>query len=203
MTTDAAANKSRDKTRRCRHGYLTLFTAALMACTGSAVGQEAQVDAWEALQYFLGTWKGQESGVAGEGVGERCYALVMERNYIVAANTSTFEPQEANPEGEVHEDWAFFSYDKIRGKVVLREFHSEGFVNRYLLEEWDPQERRFVFESESIENLTEGWRARVTLTVHGENTFSETFELAAPGEEFESLLENQWSRSVNAVLGMK
>lgn len=201
MTTDAAANKSRDKTRRSRHGYLTLVTATLMACTGSAVGQEAQAEAWEALRYFLGTWKGRESGVAGEGVSERGYALVMDRNYIVAANTSTFEPQEANPGGEVHEDWAFYSYDKVRGKVVLREFHSEGFVNRYLLKDWNPQQRRFVFESESIENLTAGWRARVTLTIHGENSFSETFELAAPGKAFELLVENHWNRSVNVPGG--
>lgn len=199
MTTDAAANKSRDKTRRCRQGHLMLLTTVLVACTGSAVGQEAQTEAWEALRYFLGTWKGEETGSAGEGIGERCYATMMENNYIVAANTSTFEPQEANPEGEVHEDWAFFSYDKIRGKVVLREFHSEGFVNRYLLEEWDPEERRFVFESESIENLSAGWRARVTLTIHGENSFSETFELAAPGREYEPLFENHWNRSVNGA----
>ncbi len=119
----------------------------------------------------------------------------------MAANTSTFAPQAANPEGEVHEDWAFFSYDKIHDKVVLREFHSEGFVNRYLLENWDPRQRRFVFESEAIENLSAGWRARVTLTIVGENAFSETFELAAPGEDFELLLENHWSRSVNGAPG--
>ena len=127
--------------------------------------------------------------------------MVMDRNYIVAANTSTFEPQEANPEGEIHEDWAFYSYDKIRGKVVLREFHSEGFINRYSLEEWDSEARRFVFQSESIENLTAGWRARVTLTIHGENSFSETFELAAPGKEFELLIENHWNRRVNGPPG--
>jgi hypothetical protein len=201
MTTDATTEKSPDKTRRCRHGYLTLLSVTLMACTGSAVGQEAQAEAWEALQYFLGTWKGRESGVAGERVGERGYAMVMDRNYIVAANTSTFEPQEANPEGEIHEDWAFYSYDKIRGKVVLREFHSEGFINRYSLEEWDSEARRFVFQSESIENLTAGWRARVTLTIHGENSFSETFELAAPGKEFELLIENHWNRRVNGPPG--
>jgi hypothetical protein len=203
MTTDATAKRDPDKTRRHRRGHLTLSAVLLMACPGNAIGQEAQTDAWEALRYFLGTWEGRETGVAGNGVGERCYALVMERNYIVAANTSTFEPQEANPEGEVHEDWAFYSYDKVRDKVVLREFHSEGFVNRYLLKRWNPEQRRFVFESESIENLAEGWRARVTLTIHGEHVFNETFELAAPGEEFEILLENHWSRSVNGAPGTK
>jgi hypothetical protein len=203
MTGDATAKKHPDQTRRYRRCYLTLSAVLLMACPGSAIGQEAQTDAWEALRYFLGTWKGRETGVAGEGVGERCYALVMDRNYIVAANTSTFEPQEANPEGEVHEDWSFYSYDKLRDKVVLREFHSEGYVNRYLLKDWDPEQRRFVFGSETIENLREGWRARVTLTIRGENTFDETFELAAPGEEFKMLLENHWSRSVNGALSGK
>ena len=202
MSTDPAARTCQE-TRRLSWRYVVLSIFLLLAAPGNAIGQEAQTDAWEVLRYFLGTWKGRESGVAGDGVGERCYALVMERNYIVAANTSTFEPQEANPEGEVHEDWSFYSYDKVRDKVVLREFHSEGFVNRYLLKDWDPEQRRFVFESESIENLSEGWRARVTLMIRGENTFDETFELAAPGEEYERLLENHWSRSVNGALGGK
>jgi hypothetical protein len=178
-----------------------LSALLLIAWSGSAIGQGAQTDAWEGLRYFLGTWEGRETGVAGEGVGERCYALVMDRNYIVAANTSTFEPQAANPEGEVHEDWAFYSYDKLRDTVVLREFHSEGYVNRYLLKDWNADRRRFVFESEAIENLPEGWRARLTLTIHGEDVFEETFELAAPGKDFEMLLKNHWSRSVNNVLG--
>jgi hypothetical protein len=43
----------------------------------------------------------------------------------------------------------------------------------------------------------------VTLTIHGEHIFNETFELAAPGEEFEILLENHWSRSVNGAPGTK
>lgn len=202
MSTDPAARTCQEA-RRLSWRYVVLSVFLLLAAPGNAIGQEARTDGWEALHYFLGTWKGRESGVAGDGVGERCYALVMERNYIVAANTSTFEPQEANPEGEVHEDWSFYSYDKLRDKVVLREFHSEGFVNRYLLKGWDPEQRRFVFESESIENLAEGWRARVTLTIDGENAFNESFELAAPGEESELLLENHWSRSVNGAVAGK
>lgn len=43
-------------------------------------------------------------------------------------NTSTSEPQELNPEGKVHEDLGIFSYDENRARIVLREFHSEGFV---------------------------------------------------------------------------
>ena len=148
MNTDATARTSPLRAQRCRRCSLVLSAALLLACPGSAIGQGAQTEAWEALRYFLGTWEGRESGVAGEGVGERCYALVMDRHYIVAANTSTFEPQAANPEGEVREEWAFYSYDKIRDRIVLREFHSEGYVNRYLLKDWNRRQRRFVFESQ-------------------------------------------------------
>ena len=32
---------------------------------------------------------------------------------------ATFEPQEKNPKGEVHEDWGFFSYDRSKKKIML------------------------------------------------------------------------------------
>ncbi len=94
----------------------------------------------------------------------------------------------------MHEDWVFISYDKIRGLFVLREFHVEGFVNQYTLDTLSSDGKRFVFISESIENISEGWRARQIFTIQNEDEFSETFELASPGKDFSKLLENHWSR---------
>ena len=34
----------------------------------------------------------------------------------------------------MHEHWSFFSYDRARKALVLRQFHQEGFVNQYVLD---------------------------------------------------------------------
>jgi hypothetical protein len=92
--------------------------------------------------------------------------------------------QEKNPKGEVHEDEGFISFDRTRQKLVLRQFHVEGFVNQYV-EEADSAPTRLVFTTESIENIPAGWRARETYVVHGPDDFEEIFELAGSGKPFE------------------
>lgn len=115
----------------------------------------------------------------------------MDDNFLFQKNTSTFEPQEKNPKGEVHQDWAFYSDDKLRGKYILREFHSEGFVNQYVLDSLSVDNKTMIFVSEAIENVPEGWRARETLRIQNEDEFLETFELAAPGKDFSLILKNK------------
>lgn len=114
-------------------------------------------DVWTPFRYFVGTWQGHETGQAGIGKGERTYEFIMNGQYLYVKNKSVFEPQEKNPEGEVHEDWAFLSYDHIRQKFVMREFHSEGFVNQYLLDSLSTNDKIFTFVSESIENVPEAF----------------------------------------------
>lgn len=172
-----------------------LVAAGVLALgAGPACGQDELQAVWQPFGFFAGAWHGKETGVAGVGTGERVYAFIMDDAYLMSINTSRFDPQERNPEGEVHEDYSIFSYDKLREKIVLREFHSEGFVNQYVLASLEDDGRRFVFESESIENLPAGWKARLTLTIVDGERFMEVFELAAPGEEHEELLRNDWAR---------
>jgi hypothetical protein len=92
--------------------------------------------------------------------------------------------QEKNPKGEVHEDDGFISFDRTRKKLVLRQFHVEGFVNQYV-EDGDSSSTRLVFTTESIENIPAGWRARETYVVHSPDEFEEIFELAESGKPFE------------------
>jgi len=96
----------------------------------------------------------------------------------------TYPPSEPNPEGEIHQDIGYLSYDKSRRTFVLRQFHTEGFVNQYVLESMTDDKTNFVFLSEAIENIQAGWRARETYRVISENEFTETFELAPPNGEF-------------------
>jgi hypothetical protein len=51
-----------------------------------------------------------------------------------------------------------------------------------------------VFTSESIENIPAGFRARETYKILGPAEFTEVFEIAEPGKEFELYSEAHFRR---------
>ena len=105
-----------------------------------------------------------------------------------------YPPQEKNPKGETHEDVAFFSYDKAVKKLMLRQFHIEGFVNQFALDSVSDDGRTIVFISTAIENITPGWRARETYRILNENEFVETFAMAEPNHDFPTYSETHFRR---------
>ena len=58
----------------------------------------------------------------------RRYAFVLGDRFLHETNVSTYPPQPANKAGEVHEHWSFFSYDRSRKALVLRQFHQPQHV---------------------------------------------------------------------------
>lgn len=160
---------------------LLMFMAA---GTGFDFGQEpTKPDALAPLRFFVGTWRGPQAGEPGNGTSERTYEFVLNNHFLQLKNTSTYPPQEKNKTGEVHHDIGMIGYDKARKKFVLRQFHTEGFVNTYVQEE-SGDSKKMVFVSESIENISLGWRARETYVILNENEFIERFELAEPEKDF-------------------
>lgn len=152
-----------------------------------------QSDVWEPLRFFLGAWTGTGKGQSGISQVEREYQFVLNGKFIQARNKSVYEPQEKNPKGEVHEDWGFISFDRVRQRHVFRQFHVEGFVNQYQLE-IAADKTTLIFTSESIENIPAGWQARETYKIINDDEFIEAFELAAPGKAFELYTENNFKR---------
>ena len=144
---------------------------------------------WTIFTSLVGEWHGPGGGQPGQGHYERSYALILNDMFIQVRNKSVYPPQQQNPTGEIHEDWGFISYDKQRSTYVYRQFHREGFVNQYILEPVSEDSRIYVFSSEAIENIPAGWRAKETYRVISPDEFTETFELAAPGKEFEKYTE--------------
>jgi len=140
---------------------------------------------WRPFEFFAGSWKGRGGGQPGMGDYERTYEFVMGSKFLFVRNKSIYLPQELNPAGETHEDWGFISYDKGRDRFVYRQFHQEGFVNQYVLDWHTPDFKEFSFISENIENIQPGWCAKESYQVLSPVEFIETFELAAPGKEFE------------------
>ena len=142
---------------------------------------------------MIGRWQGTTEGKPGRGTAVREYSRALNAKFIRARNQSTYPPQPVNPKGEVHEDEGFFSFDKTRKKLVLRQFHLEGFVNQYVQDEGSTSEK-MVFASEQIENIPTGWRARETYILRGPDAFEEIFELSEPGKAFEVYSHARFTR---------
>jgi hypothetical protein len=149
-------------------------------------------DAWAPVRYLVGTWDGDVNGEPGTGKSVREYRFVLNNRYLEVRNKSSYPVQRRNPKGEFHEDWGMISYDRSRRKLVLRQFHVEGFVNQYVAE--PVRDGVLIFQSEAIENIPAGFRARETYTITGPNAFIERFEIAEPGKDFEVYCETRFKR---------
>jgi len=158
--------------------------AALLVPAVMADQQSKAVDPFEHIGFLIGRWEGTSDGQPGKGTVHREYTRVLNSRFIRVRNRSEYPAQDRNPKGETHEDEGWFSVDRARKRLVLRQFHVEGFVNQYV-EDADSSPVKIVFTTESIENIPAGWRARESYLVHGPDEFEEVFELAESGKPFE------------------
>lgn len=172
-----------------------LVAVACLAPLGMphAAAQNTTDDRWAGVRFLLGSWNGTSDGQPGKGTVRRRYTLVLKDQFIEVRNTSTYPPQEKNPKGEVHEDVGYISMDRTRKRLVLRQFHGEGFVNQYV-EDSPPSSGTMSFTSDTIENIPAGYRARETYTRLGADEFEEVFEIAEPGKAFEVYSRSRFTR---------
>jgi hypothetical protein len=154
----------------------------------------AKPDPWLPMRRLLGSWEGDSQGEPGAGKSEREYRFTLKDRFIQVNGKSTYPPQEKNPKGEVHEEVGFVSYDKAAKKLVLRQFHVEGFVNHYVLDSVSEDGRTLVFTTVAIENVPSGWKGRETYRIVSDDEFVENFALAEPGKEFATYSEARFRR---------
>ena len=173
----------------------TFISVTLLLAAGTFFAQSnTGADVWQPMKYFVGQWEGTGKGKPGESKVQRDYRFVLNGKFLQVQNQSEYAPQSSNPKGESHEDWGLISFDKARKQFVLRHFHVEGFVNQYVTTGISGDGKMIVFTSENIENIPAGWRARETYKIVSDDEFTETFELAGPGKEFEVYTENRLRR---------
>ena len=172
----------------------TSFAVPFIAVASRAAEAELQAGL-KGLSRLIGRWRGEGDGQVGRSAVERSYEAQLGGKFLHARNTSTYAPQEKNPKGEVHHDLGFFSFDKARRRAVLRQFHIEGFVNQFAAVSEALDGPELVFESESIENIPAGFRARETYRFTGVDAFEEIFEVAEPGKAFEVYTHNRLKRA--------
>ena len=169
--------------RRCAAS--ALLAAVQIFLTASALAApQPRADPFEPVAFLIGRWEGTSEGRPGTGTLRREYERALNERFIRVRNRSEYPAQEKNPKGEIHEDEGYLSFDRARRKLVLRQFHVEGFVNQYVQDD-GATPTRISFTTESIENIPPGWRARETYVVLGPDEFEEIFELAENGNPFE------------------
>jgi hypothetical protein len=164
-----------------RHA-LVLWTA--FGITASAA-EPSKPDAFAAVRFLEGEWRGEAQGQAGIGTVNRSYKFVLAGKFIEERNTTTYPAQDKNPRGEVHEHRGFFSYDRKNKRLMVRQFHEESFVNTYAFVADESSPQKLVFQSEGFENFDNTWKARETYEIVSADEFVEVFELAPPGKPFE------------------
>jgi hypothetical protein len=169
---------------------IAILLVSLAAIAQDPIGKSP----FDPIRFFEGHWQGTTKGEPGDGKGKRDYEFVLGGKFLRASNKTVYPPQEKNPKGEVHEDVGYFSYDRQRKKLLLRQFHVEGFVNEYVEQEGTKDGKTLVFETERIENIPDGWRARETYKIISQDEYAEVFELAEPKKEFTVYAESHWKR---------
>ena len=183
---------SRGQTRRALQCALVAIAFSSQASFGQGPSPAAE-DPFQRVRFLIGRWQGTTEGQPGKGTVARQYSTALNARFIRVTNRSTYPAQPANVKGEVHDDEGFISFDRSRKKLVLRQFHVEGFVNQYA-EDAGTTPDRLSFTSEQIENIPPGWRARETYIKRGSNAFDEIFELAEPGKPFTAYSHAQFTR---------
>lgn len=167
-------------------GRYAVAVAAFSLC--AAAGSRAQPapasDPFATVAFLVGRWEGTSEGQPGTGTLRREYERALGGRFIRVRNRSEYPAQAKNAKGEIHEDEGYLSFDRARKRLVLRQFHVEGFVNQYVQDE-GAAPGRVVFTTEAIENIPAGWRARETYLIQGPDAFEEIFELAEAGKPFE------------------
>jgi hypothetical protein len=183
---------------RIRRVILAAVITGIFAAEAISIRQDEPAgekpDPWQPLRFFAGRWEGTGEGRWGRSTVEREYEFVLGGKFLFARNKSVYPPQEKNPEGEVHTDWSMISYDTGRKTFVLRQFHDEAFVNRFVLQDPPAAGQALVFTTEHIENFIPGWRARETYRILGADAFEEVFALAPPEGEFKPYVTNRFKR---------
>jgi hypothetical protein len=170
-----------------------LRTIALLVLPVICAAAEPVQDRWQPVRFLLGAWQGEAQGDPGKGKVERTYSPVLGDQFIEEHNTSSYEPRDGKPP-EIHHHRGFLSYDKSRKTIMLRHFHEEGFVNLYALNLAASTPTHLVFESVGFENFSNEWKAREIYDLVSNDEFVETFELAAPGKDFQLYSRNHLHR---------
>lgn len=145
----------------------------------------SQQNSLEKLQFLIGNWQGKGTGFGNENSTiTASYIFILNKKYIEVKHESHFKPTSKKPNGERHIDKGFISFDKVRNKIVYRQFNNEGYVNQYVLDEEKSNDSTVVFETETIENFISGGKARYTIKKITYTEIETIFDVSFPNKDY-------------------
>jgi len=153
-----------------------------------------KLEAWQHLRQLVGHWEGTGKGKPGVSRITCSYEMILQDQYLRGVTKSVFEAAEGEAAGETHEDWAIFSYDAGRSKIIMRQFNSEGFVNLFVMDSLSDDGKIMVMTTESSENAPPTLKARTTYTFVSDDDIHERFELAFDGKTFAPCVTTELKR---------
>jgi len=137
----------------------------------------------KSLDVLIGHWQGTGTGFGNNtSLTKSSFTWVMNNSYIEVINESVFEPTDKKPKGEHHIDKGYISFDKIRKKIVFRQFNSEGYINQYVLDS-ESTLKKLVFKSENIENFMPGGSAEWIIEINDSTKLTTIFNVTFPKKE--------------------
>lgn len=175
--------------RRISHASdmsLNAWITLMPLCSSHAQIPVAEPDHWSPLHRIVGEWVGSGKGIGGTSTTSHTYEFLFKGKFLHSRTFSQFESDDPETLGEIHEDWGFFSHDPDLGKIIFRQFLSEGYVNTYVLESAASETTdsdTLVFTSTSTEGAG-GMQARLTIQFTGDDEYTMILYLARPGEEW-------------------
>jgi hypothetical protein len=175
---------------------ICMIPVLLAACASPATAQATPIqDRLAAVAWIVGDWTGAGEGQPGRSTSERHAARIQNDHFIQVSGRSIYLPQPGNPDGETHTQIDFWSFDRQRGLLVLRQFDRLGFASTYVQDLAASTGGRIVLVSERLENVPAGMRARYTYEHPSANEYRELFELdMARGRGFETYVSNRFVR---------
>ncbi len=164
--------------------YTPLVVLILVLSAGVAFAGDVKSDKLSGVSWLVGDWEGVAEGQPGTSASTRHARRVHNGNFIVIEGRSVYPKQEKNKSGEVHTSTDFWSFDKQRNLIVMRQFDNLGFVSTYVQDRAASKDGRLVLVSEHLENVPKGWKARFTYSYKAPDEYHELFELDS-GKGFE------------------
>lgn len=181
-----------------QHMRLMALSALMAIGSLAALPTGAQEDPLGRVAALAGRWTGIGEGVPGTSAAQRTYLRDLNGRFVRAEARSVYPKQEKNAKGEVHDSLSLWSYDKARKLLVLRVFDSLGFASTYVQDRSASSTDVIVLESEQLENVPSGWRARYTYSLISQDEFRELFELNPDGKGFKPYVSGRYLRTAVA-----
>ncbi len=157
--------------------------------------ESAGQDNLELFRFLVGSWEGEVRSEGGAGTGQREFSIILKGEFIHIKNRIELESPQTDSSIRLREDWGIMNIDDAQETLVLRQFSDDGSITRYIADSvFGEEDVTVVFVMESIENVPDGTWAKLTITIHDPDRFSELLERGVSGDTSKEWLESHWIR---------